>query len=157
MALTKAQTALYWRTWGSISAALLADLADVPDADKKYIQTRRRPCHAQAGCPLSSKDWTNRHLSLWLLYESRVTDPSNLTRHMALEEQAHPEAGRIYRIRQLLTQLGKPTSYAAACAHDQTLSPNLCNWPATSLQTALQALQRTARAKPGATRPETGF
>ncbi len=142
MALSAAQTKLYWRTWAAIAAAIAADL---PDASKAEIAAQRKSQHKAAGCPASSKDWTNQDLTRWLYLEARINDPLNLQRLVEFEESLHPEAARIYVIRAELKKLGKPVSYAAACAHRSDLPQDLCKWPADALQAALMALRRTVR------------
>jgi len=142
MALSPAQTKIYWRTWSKIAAALQADQ---PEATKAQIQDLRHSQHTAAGCPRSSKAWTSRDLDRWIYLEDRISDPLNLPRLLELEEKCHPEAARIYVIRKLLTQLGKPVSYAAACTGEDGLSPNLCSWSAKALQTAVMALSRTSK------------
>lgn len=142
MPLSAAQTPLYWRTWAAIAAALHADQ---PEATKAEIAKLRHSQHKAARCPASSKAWKNADLNRWILWAKILQDPDNLALRLEFEEAAHPEAARIYVIRQLLAKLGKPVPYAAACAHRADLPPDLCKWPAEALQAALQALQRTSR------------
>lgn len=146
MPMSAKQTALYWRTWAKISAALAADL---PEATKAEIASQRRAQHKAAGCPASSKSWGNLDLTRWLYLECRINDPDNLPRLVEFEQQldaqSHPEAARIFRIRAILSDLARPVAYAAACAHQPDLPADLCKWPAASLQAALIALTRTAR------------
>ena len=152
MALSPAQTKLYWRTWASIAALLQADL---PEASKKDVASQRHGQHKAASCPASMTTWGNQDLTRWLCWARVVADPLDLQARIDFEEASHPEAARISQIRRLLLQLGKLPAYAAGCANDPTLPADFCKWPASSLQTALFALSRTARRSqvPGKTPP----
>ncbi len=142
MALSPAQVKLYWRTWAAIAATIQADL---PEASKKDVAGQRHHQHKAAQCPDSMTTWRNPDLTRWLCWQLVLAAPDDIQRRIDFDEACHPEAARISQIRRLLHQLGRPPSYAAGCANDSTLPADFCRWPASSLQTALFALSRTAR------------
>jgi|GEM_PF-6380098 len=145
--LNRGQMGVYMGIWKRLEARLREDLVGTPKEISKALDRTRQRMHGQAGVPLSRKDWTSRDLDLWGYFECRVNRPEDLAELLEWEEKTHAEAGRVFHIRRLLAELGKPVAYAAACAHNPGLSPNLCQWPASALQAALQALSRTKRSQ----------
>lgn len=145
--MNKGQMGIYMARWKPLEAKLRAEMEGTKGEVAKALDRQRQRLHLDAGCPLSRKEWTSRDLDLWGYLECRINRPENLAELLEWEEKTHPEAGRIFHIRRLLKDLGKPVAYAAACTRQPDLSPNLCQWPASALQAALQALARTNRSQ----------
>jgi len=65
MALSKLQTARYWRTWAAVSKY---------HGWKNSDEARRRALHAEAGCPASMRDFGNRDFDKFLDYTTILLD-----------------------------------------------------------------------------------
>lgn len=142
--MTTQERKRYGAIWGRVQAAIRKVR---PGITAKELEAIRRPQHAAADCPESSKDWTPADLNRWELYAEQHSAEPDLARTMYLIERTHPEANRIGRIRICLKQLGnKPVSYAAGCARKfPNLPPQLTDWPAEALQAACIALSHDLR------------
>jgi len=132
MGLSRAQHGLYRRLYLAAVAARPALATD----------EARLAMHAELGLPESRADWTNDDFDEWKRACLAITEPANLDAQV--DGLRGKEERRLFRIRELLSQLGKTDRYAETTASNMGITKPLATMSPAQLEKVIVALDKQA-------------